>query len=170
MFAENLGPLDQTPRSATEINARMQDLAEQTAGPAARIKTEWLDMMIQRIVWLLTRKGILEMPKVDGREIRVVAKSPLARAQKFEEIERIRGFAGDILGIMGPQQGQLFLNQDGVANELQEKWEVPAHLVRNEAEREEMLEGAAQAAQAAQPGGDGQPAPGGLPAQTPIGG
>ena len=41
--------------------------------------------------------GILEMPQVDGRAVRVVAKSPLARAQKFEEIERIRGFAGDVI-------------------------------------------------------------------------
>ena len=62
--------------------------------------------MIQRIVWLFTKAGIMEMPKLDGREVRIVSKSPLARAQKFEEIERIRGFAGDIMGLIGPQQGQ----------------------------------------------------------------
>jgi hypothetical protein len=92
----------------------------------------------------------------------VVAKSPLARAQKFEEIERIRGFAGDVLGILGPQMGQMYINQDDLVNELQDKWEVPQTLVRSEAEREEMMEGMAEAAQP-------EPAPGGLPAQTPIG-
>jgi hypothetical protein len=163
LFAENLGPLDQTPRSATEIQARMQNLAEQTAGPSGRLKVEWLDRMLQRIVWLFTRAGILEMPMLDGRQVRVIAKSPLARAQKFEEIERIRGFAGDVLGILGPQAGQLYIDQDEVVNQLQDKWEVPQKMVRSEGEREEMMEGMAEAAEAQ------QPAPGGLPAQTPIG-
>jgi len=161
LFAENLGPLDQTPRSATEINARMQNLAEQTSGPSGRLKVEWLDRMLQRIVWLFSRAGILEMPKLDGREVRVVAKSPLARAQKFEEIERIRGFAGDVLGILGPQQGQVFIDQNELVNELQDKWEVPQKMVRSEGEREEIMESMAEAAQ--------QTAPGGLPAQPEIG-
>jgi len=161
LFAQNLGPLDQTPRSATEINARMQDLAEQTAGPSGRLKAEWLDKMIQRIVWLFTRAGILEMPQVDGRAVRVIAKSPLARAQKFEEIERLRGFAGDVIGMLGPQAGQLYLNHDGLVDELQAKWEVPQKMVREESERKRMLEGAAEAAAAQQPGG--------LPVQSEIG-
>lgn len=161
LFAENLGPVDQTPRSATEIAARMQNLAEQTAGPSGRLKTEWLDKMLQRIVWLFTRAGILEMPMLDGRQVRVVAKSPLARAQKFEEIERIRGFAGDVIGMLGPQAGQLYLEQDSLVDELQAKWEVPQNLVRTQAEREQVMEGMAEAAAQAQPGG--------LPAQAEIG-
>ena len=166
LFAENLGPLDQTPRSATEINARMQNLAEQTSGPSGRLKVEWLDRMLQRIVWLFTRAGILEMPMLDGRAVRVVAKSPLARAQKFEEIERIRGFAGDVIGIVGPQQGQLYIDQDALVDELQQKWEVPQGMVRSEGEREKMLESMAEAAEQQQ---QQQPAPGGLPAQAEIG-
>ena len=162
LFSQNLGPVDQTPRSATEINARMQDLAEQTAGPSGRLKAEWLDKMIQRIVWLFTRAGILEMPQVDGRAVRVVAKSPLARAQKFEEIERIRGFAGDVIGMLGPQAGQLYIDHDELVDELQTKWEVPQKMVRPQAERERMLEGAAE--QVAE-----QQQPGGLPAQAQIG-
>ena len=163
LFSQNLGPLEQTPRSATEINARMQNLAEQTTGPSGRIKVEWIDHMIQRIVWLFERAGLLEMPMLDGRQVRVVSKSPLARAQKFEEIERIRGFAGDIIGIVGPQQGQLYIDQDALVDELQEKWEVPQKMVRSEAEREEMLKGMAEAAS------QQQTAPGGLPAQAEIG-
>ncbi len=161
LFAQNLGPVDQTPRSATEINARMQDLAEQTAGPSGRLKAEWLDKMIQRIVWLFTRAGILEMPMVDGRAVRVVAKSPLARAQKFEEIERIRGFAGDVIGMLGPQAGQVYLDHDELVDELQAKWEVPQKMVRSEGERERMMEGMAEAAANQQAGG--------LPAQSEIG-
>ncbi|TFH60918.1 MAG: hypothetical protein E4G91_08320 [Candidatus Zixiibacteriota bacterium] len=161
LFSQNLGPVDQTPRSATEINARMQDLAEQTAGPSSRLKAEWLDKMIQRIVWLFTRSGILEMPQVDGRSVRVVAKSPLARAQKFEEIERIRGFAGDVIGMVGPQGGQLYLNHDVLVEELQSKWEVPQNLVRPQAAREKLMRDMAEAASSQQAGG--------LPAQAQIG-
>lgn len=161
LFAQNLGPLDQTPRSATEIQARMQDLAEQTAGPSGRLKVEWLDKMLQRIVWLLERQGVLEMPRLDGRQVRIVAKSPLARAQKFEEIERLRGFAGDVIGMLGPQAGQLYIDQDALVDELQTKWEVPQMMVRSEGERERMLSDMAEAAQQQQPGL--------LPAQAEIG-
>ena len=101
------------------------------------------------------------MPQVDGRAIRVVAKSPLARAQKFEEIERIRGFAGDVIGILGPQAGQLYLSHDDLVDELQGKWEVPQKMVRSQGERERIL---AQAAEAQQP-----EQAGGLPAQAQIG-
>jgi hypothetical protein len=139
----------------------MQDLAEQTTGPSGRLKSEWLDRMYQRIVWLFTRRGILEMPKLDGRQVRVIAKGPLARAQKFEEIERIRGFAGDVISMLGPQAGQLYLNHDVLVDDLQSRWEVSQKMVRPQAEREQMLEGMAQAAQGQQGGG--------LPAQAQIG-
>ena len=122
--------------------------------------------MIQRIVWLLTRAGILEMPRVDGRQVRVIAKSPLARAQKFEEIERIRGFAGDVIGMLGPQAGQLYLDHDELVDELQAKWEVPQNMVRSEGERERMMSDMAEAAQQQQ---QMQTQPGGLPAQAEIG-
>jgi hypothetical protein len=161
LFAQNLGPLDQTPRSATEINARMQDLAEQTAGPSSRLKTEWIDPMLQRIVWLFKKRGLIEMPKLDGREVRIVSKSPIARAQRFDDIERIRGFAGDVLSMLGPQLGQAFINQEGIVDELREKWEVPNRIVREQSEREQMLEQAGQVMEEA--------APGGLPAQANIG-
>ena len=117
--------------------------------------------MIQRIVWLFTRAGILEMPMVDGRAVRVVAKSPLARAQKFEEIERIRGFAGDVIGMLGPQAGQLYLDHDELVDELQTKWEVPQKMVRGEGERKRMLEAAVEQQPEQQAGG--------LPAQAQIG-
>lgn len=167
LFAQNLGPLDQTPRSATEINARMTDLAEQTAGPAGRLKAEWIDPMLQRIVWLLEKRGLIEMPLLNGRQVRIVSKSPIARAQRFEDIERMRGFAGDVISMLGPQLGQAYLNQDGIVDELREKWEVPNRVVRDQDEREAALQGAGDAA--LQGAGGGTPAPGGLPAQLAIG-
>lgn len=163
LYAQNLGPLDKTPRSATEIAERVRDRAEETSGPSARQKAEWIDPMIQRIVWLFTRRGILEMPRLDGRQVRVVSKSPFARAVRFEEIDRMRGFAGDVIGILGPQIGQVYLNGDELVDELREKWEVPTGLVRDEREREEV---GRQVSDMLQEGGT---APGGLPAQAPIG-
>ena len=140
----------------------MQNLSEQVAGPSARLKAEWLDPLLQRCVYLLKRQGVLEMPRVDGREIRIVSKSPLARAQRFNDIERIRGFAGDVIGILGPQAAQLFLDQNGVVSQLQEKWEIPVAMLRSEAEVGELMQSLTEAAQQ-------QPAPGGLPAQAEIG-
>lgn len=159
LFAQDLGPLDQTPRSATEINARMQNLAEQTAGPSGRIKTEWTDEYLQRVVFLLTEQGKLEMPRLDGREVKIIAKSPLARAARFDDIERIRGFAGDVLGILGPQAAQLFIDQNEIVEQLQVKWEVPTGLVRDASEREDLMEKMAEAAAAQNDAGGGAPQP-----------
>ena len=163
LFAQNFGSLEKTPRSALEVEARIQNLAEQVAGPSARIKAEMTDPLLQRIVYRLTRAGKIEMPRVDGREVRIIAKSPLARAQRFDDIERIRGFAGDVISILGPQASQLYINQDGVIAELQEKWEVPERIVRPEDERQEMANQIAEAATEAQPESGGA-----LPAQATI--
>jgi len=158
LFAENFGPVDQTPRSATEINARMQNLAKQIGSPYSRLLFEWITPMLQRVIFLLTAQGKLEMPKLDGREVRVVAKSPLARAQKFEEIERIRGFAGDLLGILGPQAGQLAIDPEVLQTELVRNWEVPATLVRSIEKQTEIIRQITEAAEAGaeQPEGGGQ--------------
>jgi len=122
---------------------------------------------LQRAIWLLTRQGVIEMPRVDGRQVRIVSRSPLSRAARFDEIERIRGFAGDVLGILGPQVGQVFLEQGSIVDELQAKWEVPASLVRSETDRKELVAQASE--EAGQNQLNGATAPGGLPAQTPIG-
>jgi hypothetical protein len=139
LFAQNLGPVDKTPRSATEVNAR-ESLAQAVGGSNGRLHTEWITPALQRVVFILTQSGQLELPRVDGREIQVVNKSPLARAQRFEEIDRIRGFAGDVLGVLGEQAAQLYIDQDEVVDELQRNWEVPTKLVRSQEEREEVLE------------------------------
>ena len=117
--------------------------------------------MLQRIVWLLTKKGMIEMPEIDGRKVRVISKSPLARAQRFDDIERMRGFSGDVLSIFGPQLGQLYLNADNIVEELREKWEVPAGTVTDKAQREDAMSQAGELIDQVQPGG--------LPAQTAIG-
>jgi hypothetical protein len=162
LFAENFGPVDQTPRSATEINARMQNLAKQIGGPYSRLQFEWLTPMLQRVIFLLTRQGKLEMPTLDGRQVRVVAKSPLARAQKFEEVERIRGFAGDVIGILGPQAGQLAIDPEVLLDELSKNWEMRADMVRSVEEQQRILgqvtDAAQEAQQEQQAGGGGQPA------------
>lgn len=140
LFAENLGPVDQTPRSATEVAARMQNLGDQIGTPYSRLLYEWITPMLQRCVYLLTKAGKIEMPKVDGRQVAIVPKSPLARAQKFEEVERIRGFAADVIGIFGPQVALGYLDTDDIVEQLRANWEVRRESVRDEGEREQMME------------------------------
>lgn len=145
LLAENLGSLERTPRSATEVQARLQNIAEQIGGAYGRLQSEWITPMLQRVVYLLKRQGRLEIPKIDGREVRVVQKSPLARAQRFEEVERIRGFAADLINILGPQIGMAKINSETLGDELVKNWEVNPELLRDENELKEMLSNTAEA-------------------------
>ncbi|MBN86305.1 MAG: hypothetical protein CL885_02145, partial [Dehalococcoidia bacterium] len=70
-------------------------------GPSARLFREWVVRVIQRVVYIGKQQGILDLPRLDGREISLVATSPLARADAFEAVQRKAQAMQMAAGILG---------------------------------------------------------------------
>jgi len=91
LLADQLQPQDGPAMTATEVHVRVQ-LIRQLLGPIyGRLQAEYLQPLIARCFGLAYRAGILgEAPdSLKGRVFSVKYISPLARAQKMEEVQAI---------------------------------------------------------------------------------
>lgn len=159
LFNEDFGPMDKTPMSATEVSARQGSLAQVIGSAYGRLLTEFVNPVVMRVVHIMKKRGMIELPRVNGREIRIVAKSPLARAQRSQDILQLTNFIGMVTNTMGPQAAAQYINPSKAVEQLAQWYEIPQKLLVSDEERESnqrrMGENLAQA-EANQQGGAAQ--------------
>lgn len=144
-------------RSPTEIIERVRELAQDIGAPFARINSEMLKPLASRILNIMTRRGLLEFPiKLDGRAVKAVPTSPLAREQNINDLESAVQWL-QIVQSIGPEVLFGTVKVEDFAEWSAEKLGVDLKLARDKGERANMQEQiaqlivAAQAAQAEQP-------------------
>jgi hypothetical protein len=91
LMSDQLAPQDGPVVSATEIHVRVQ-MIRQLLGPIyGRMQAEWYQPMINRCFGLAMRAGVLAPPpqSLANRSYHVVFVSPMAKAQKMEEVNAV---------------------------------------------------------------------------------
>lgn len=134
LYNDMLGSPDKTPMSATEVAERMADLARQIGAAFGRIMAEFVQPVVQRVVFILKELGIVKLPTVNGMEIKVVATSPLAAAQEQADISNLDRWIAFIQQRFGPQLVNLFVKGEEVAVYSADKMQIPSKLVRSQTE------------------------------------
>lgn len=95
LLADQLTPLDGAVRSATEIVQRANQIRQQLGPMFARFQGEYLQVLVERCFAIAYRSGALEQEigpipdSLKGRDFIVKYISPLARAQKMEEVNAV---------------------------------------------------------------------------------
>ena len=100
--------------------------------------------VLQRVVYLLTKQGRIEIPTVNGREVKIKSVSPLAQAQSNQDIVSLDRFLEMVAGRFGPDVINLLVSSEETAIYLAKKFGVPDHLIRDVGERKQMVEMAQQ--------------------------
>ena len=159
LYNERLGPREGTPPTAFEIQERMLELARDIGASFGRLQAELARPVMLRTMWILDRKGEIELPRVDGRVVDIEVQSPLAQAQRIEDVQNVTRFGETIQAMLGPQMAMVVLEGIEVATFLAERLMVPAKLVRGKREAEQLLQQVMQAAQQAQAAEQAQAAP-----------
>jgi hypothetical protein len=156
LMADQLQPQDGPAMTATEVHVRQQ-LIRQLLGPVfGRFQSEYLQPMIERVFGILFRAGVFPAPPqtLRGKEYKVKYISPLARAQKMEDVSSIERMLGTIGAVaqMKPEVLDL-LDGDEIVRVMAEALGVPTEIIKKkdavEAEREERAEAQQQAQQQA---------------------
>jgi hypothetical protein len=153
LYAADLGPTNQTPRSATEVMQRTVDRARRMAGPAGRLLVELLFPYVRRVAWIRQRQLGVQLPMFDGRAVRILPRGPLTRAQAQDEVLRFANFNQVMQQTFGPQATALSINGDEAAPWLAGKIGVAPKLIRDQAEKKALAESIAALAQQAQGAG-----------------
>lgn len=93
LLAAPFGSIEESPvRSATEMSIRQNDMSQTTMATFARIQSEFLEPLIQRIIFVLQEQGALPPLRVDGKEVTVKFTSPVSRMQDTEDLQSIQTF------------------------------------------------------------------------------
>tara|TARA_R100000700_G_scaffold25679_1_gene32456 strand:- start:2685 stop:4277 length:1593 start_codon:yes stop_codon:yes gene_type:complete len=133
-----------TPLSATEVSERLADVARDMGAVAGRMQKEFLQPLVERIVAIYTAQGLMELPKVDGRQIRVVPVSPLLRAQDQQDVADFVRFQQTVAGTFGPEITPALYKQENVIRYLAGKFGIPEDLLASSDEVQQNIELAQQ--------------------------
>ena len=147
-----LGDPNKTPASATEVAERMADLSRRIGSAFGRLQAEMVQPVLQRVVYILKKQGRIDMPVINGREVKVRSVSPLAQAQANQDISSVARYLQLVGGTFGPEVLNLLINSEDTALYLAKKFGVPDTLVRDSVERQQLVQAAQQIAQAQQTG------------------
>ena len=147
LLDEGLTPDNMSARSATEINARLSDLAQNLGSAFGRLIRETMHPIVRRTLELMDEMGMIELPlKVNGLEVKVTPVSPLAMANNMEKVSEIMQFM-QVSQALGPQ-AQTLLRMDAVGDYLADQLGIPAELRTTPQERQQIQQELLQAAQA----------------------
>lgn len=135
MLGDDLGPVQNTPMSATEVLERTANRARRRAGPYTRLIVGLLFQTVRRVAYILRKQGRIKLPAIDGRTIVFRPLSPLTRAQAQDEILRHDRFLEMANARVGPQQTALFVDSNRYLEFLADRFGVAQKVIRPAADR-----------------------------------
>jgi len=139
LYSEMLGDPNRTPASATEVAERMADLSRRIGSAFGRLQIELVQPVLQRVIYILKKQGRIEIPTINGREVKIKSVSPLAQAQANQDISSVSRFLELAQSAFGPEAMQILINSEMTAAYLAKKFGVPDSLIRDEDERKEIV-------------------------------
>ncbi len=146
-----LGPdlSDGAIKSATEISVSDRNRLWAMGGEFARIQYEGLAKIMARAAFILQRKGLIPKFEINGRQVTITYTSPFAKSQSAEEIGALLRTlqSGDMMSV-GPETVKLGLKVENIPAWIARKEGVDEDLIRSDAEKQEVIEKATQAAAA----------------------
>lgn len=131
LYNQDLGPTTQTPRSALEVAERTANLNRLIGSSRYRLQHELINQVVNRTVYLLKKQGKIEMPKLDGRELRIVPVSPMARFSKRSEVQAMQEFQGQLQMLFGPQVAMLVNKVPEAVHQLATFSDYPVELLNS---------------------------------------
>ena len=114
MFANPLGPVDQPVKTATEIEYRQKQYADEVGAPFGRLESEFIKPIIQTGLLILDNLGKIDIKdfRVNEEQIAVDYASPLSITQNTEDVNKLIKFMEVLNGVFGPQVAAMIMNID----------------------------------------------------------
>ena len=141
--------------TATEVRARME-LMQQILGPVVgRLQSELLNPLVQRLFMIMFRNGQFMEPPTElmegGNKLDVEYVSPLARAQRMEEVFAVERWFNQLMQMAQADPTVMDIIDFGsVGRMLGKRLGVPADAMKSEEEIEQIMIQRQQAAEAQQ--------------------
>lgn len=145
MFFNDLRDPDGPVRSATEIAIDARELAKRIGSAFGRLQTEGLIPILQRVEWILARRGLISRLKVGSRDVKIKFVSPMARAQDMEDVLSAQQAIEFVLNTAGEDYVKVSFKTEKMGEWVAQKVGMPSELVRSETESNKVLQSGAKA-------------------------
>ena len=148
LFIDELERDAKTPYSAEEVGQRMADTARNMGSVSGRLWTELMQPLVQRVAYIYRKQGIFQLPRIDGKEIRMTPLSPLLRIQDQADVSNYIQYVQVMNGTMGAGTSTLSLNRKRTISWLNKKFAIDDSILNSDAEAKAAVQGVAQVAAA----------------------
>lgn len=148
LFGDALGPVDGPQMSATEVYTRQQQLLKLIGSAFGRLQVELLPKVIDRVIHILRKRGLIDKIELDGEEITLRYESPLSQAQNVDDVSALMQFIQELAVVQN--SGVMVagtMNVEKVPTYLAEKLGIPLELVKKPEEVKEVIDKAVQSMQ-----------------------
>jgi len=138
-FVDQLELKESPAMTATEVNVRYELMQRLIGPPVARVKSDFLDLLLQRSFYSLSRNGVLPQPPAEvieaGAQYDVEYVGSWSRSQKMDEVASIEGALQSIMQLQAiyPEVMDI-LKMEELAKDLAMKRGMPAEHLREDAE------------------------------------
>jgi hypothetical protein len=132
LLMEKLGQVGATSMSATEVLERSTDVARVLGATYGRLQSELLSPLVERAMAILVRRGEIPALRIDGRQIDIDYRSPLARRQAREDAQNAMAWFATVQGL--GVNGLAIIDGARAARWLARAYSIPEELLRSEEE------------------------------------
>jgi len=102
LFADDLPEIQDGIRTATEWQIRRQQMLKNSGAQLGRLRTEFVDKYMQRVIDILKRNGKIADIRIDGKDVTLKHTSPLAKEQDVEELEGLEVYLATMAQMVEP--------------------------------------------------------------------
>ena len=147
LLVDRLGPVGSRTMTATEVAERSAEATRLLGATYGRLQAELLTPLLSRALAILRRRGEIPEIALDGREVDLQYKSPLARSQARQDVRETLMWL-EATAQMGADATAV-VDVPATARWLADRLGVPGQLVRDLVAPQALLEGLNQALEAA---------------------
>jgi hypothetical protein len=144
MYNDMLADPNKTPASATEVAERMADLAYRTSAGFSRVFYEFIQPYTERSLYILEKRGDIQLPTFKGEGIRFRSVSPLAQSQYGRELQNFTQHHQMWAGSFGPQAAAALYKLDELQPWLQKRFALDSRIYKDAKKLGEDMEKAQQ--------------------------
>lgn len=131
-------------RSATEVAIETRELAKRIGSAFGRLQTEVLAPILKRVFYILEKKGLINI-NLNGFETTIKFTSPLAAAQDQEDLIAIQQAVEFTMATGGQEAVQTSFKIEDFGTYAGELTGMPQKLIRNDSEKQQVIQAGAQA-------------------------
>lgn len=139
MFDTRLPEYQGTPRSASEMAARMQQRTNIHIGAFGRLVNEIMPVVVPRVAEILSEFGMLpQVARVDDLLVAISVRSPMKAALNADRLAAIANYHDLVLSFAGPERARLYENMDVIMGRIGEGLQIDKDLIPDENQKKQI--------------------------------